>query len=325
MTEANKPAKECDRPVVKTGVKIGNVQLSRYGYRKWYWADTYHWILRLTWPRFLLLVTSLYLSVNFVFACLYFLAPGSVANAKPGSFLDLYFFSIETLATVGYGNMNPATTLGHIIASVEILLGMMGIAVITGLMFARFARPTARIEFSKVAVITQFNGVPTLMMRAANERNNLILEASVRLSLVRTEMTKEGMRFNRFYDLKLERERTGVFALSWTIMHKIDQHSPLHGLCPQDLIAQDIGISVAMSGQDDTLSDTVHARHSYGAADILFGKRFVDIISEGASSKEVIMDFTKFHDTMDDGLPKPTSCFVEVTPDKSVAELEVAD
>ncbi|MBI3229695.1 MAG: hypothetical protein HYZ45_05810, partial [Burkholderiales bacterium] len=306
---------KCNRPIVRTGVKIGNMQLNRYGYRKWYWADTYHWILRLTWPRFLLFVTTLYLSVNLLFACLYYLFPGSVNNVKPGSFLDLYFFSIETLATVGYGNMSPATFPGHVIASIEILLGMMGIAVITGLVFARFARPTARIEFSKVAVITHFNGVPTLMLRAANERNNMILEASVHMTFVRSELTKEGTTFNRFYELKLERERTGVFALSWTIMHKIDHNSPLYGLSAVDLVAQDAGISISMSGQDDTLSDTVHARHSYAAHEILFGQRFVDIITATPHSNEVIMDFTKFHDTVEDGIAAPAACFIEVNPE----------
>jgi inward rectifier potassium channel len=185
------------------------------------------------------------------------------------------------------------------VASIEILIGMFGIAIVTGLLFARFSRPTARILFSDVVVITPFNGVPTLMLRAGNERNNLILEASVHASMVRTEQTLEGVQFNRIYDLRLERQRTSVFALSWTIMHKIDEQSPLYDKTSQQILDGKVNLTVAISGIDDTLNDTVHARRSYQPEQFKFGYRFVDIISFQDGGPP-LMDFGKFHQVVPD-------------------------
>jgi inward rectifier potassium channel len=224
-----------------------------------------------------------------------------VANARPGSFIDMVFFSIETLATVGYGYMNPGSTYGHVVASAEILLGMVEVAAATGLLFARFSRPTSRIMFSSVAVITPFNGVPTLMLRTGNERANLILEASVRASLVRRETTLEGQLFTRFYDLKLERDTTSVFALTWTILHKIDENSPFWGKTQKDLHDEMATLSVAISGTDDTLNDFVHARQSYSAEHIYFGYHFADIMSDKQEGDVRILDYSKFHDVHPDG------------------------
>ncbi len=280
---------------------LGNSRIKRIGVRRWYWSDAYHLMLTLSWPRFFALVGVLYFLTNMVFATAFFMVPGSVRNARPGSFLDMVFFSIETLATVGYGFMNPGSTYGHLVASTEILLGMVEVAAVTGLLFARFSRPTSRIMFSDVAVVTPFNGVPTLMLRAGNERANLILEASVRASLVRRETTLEGQVFTRFYDLKLEREQTSVFALSWTIMHPIDQSSPLYGKTRQDLHEAVATLTVAISGTDDTLNDFVHARQSYAAEHIYFGHHFADIMSDKLEGNVRILDFSKFHDIHPDG------------------------
>jgi len=269
------------------------------GRAKWHWRDTYHTILTLSWPRFFLLLIGIYLMVNLIFASAFYFVPGTVANARPGSFVDVFFFSVETLATVGYGVMSPATVYGHIVASTEIFLGMLVIAVLTGLMFARFSRPTARVLFSDVAVVTPFNGVPTLMLRAGNERNNLILEAAVRMTLIRKETTLEGETFYRVYELKLDRDRSSAFALSWTIMHKIDQHSPLHGKSAADLAGEEAILHVAISGQDETLNDMVHARKAYEPSQIIFGSRFADILFERGSGQWSI-DFGKFHDIKPD-------------------------
>ena len=192
---------------------------------RWHWSDTYHLVLRLSWPRFFLLVICIYLGVNTLFATLYWVVPGTVVNARPGAFADVFFFSVETLATVGYGVMSPGSLYGHLVASTEIVLGMLVTAVMTGLMFARFSRPTARVLFARNMVVTMFNGVPTLMVRVANERNNMILEASVRVTLIRRERTLEGELFYRVYDLKLDRDRSSAFALSWTVMHQIGRAS----------------------------------------------------------------------------------------------------
>ena len=261
--------------------------VTRMGAASWHWSDTYHTVLRLSWPRFFLLVICIYLSVNLVFALLYAAVPGTIVNARSGSFVDLFFFSVETLATVGYGVMSPGSIYGHIVASTEIVLGMLVTAVMAGLMFARNM------------VVTTFNGVPTLMVRVANERNNLILEASVRLTLVRRERTLEGDVFYRVYDLKLERDRSSAFALSWTIMHRIDATSPLHDKTGEDLLLDDAEFYVAISGQDETLNDTVSARKLYEPGDILFGSRYDDILFERESGNWSV-DFSKFHDVKPD-------------------------
>jgi inward rectifier potassium channel len=280
----------------KRGVfRFGRTRLKRIGGSGWTLADTYHWLLAMPWSWFFLVTSAAYLATNLVFALLYLAVPGAVSNARPGAFIDVFFFSIETLATVGYGTMSPGSIYGHTIASIEILVGMLELAVSTGLMFARFSRPSSRILFSKVAVVTNFNGVPTLMFRTGNERNNLILEASVRAAIVRRERTLEGQEFTRFYELKLERNNTSVFALSWTVMHQIDQDSPLYGKGPEQLKNDDAYLTVSISGTDDTLNDFVHARYNYGAEDIFYGHCFVDILSEPVDDVRII-DFGRFHD-----------------------------
>ncbi|MYM95680.1 ion channel [Duganella vulcania] len=298
------PAQKVIRPRVGNdrGVfRMGTSQIKRVGLGPRYWGDIYHWMLTLSWPRFFLLVGVLYMVTNVGFALAFYLVPGSVSNARPGSFLDTFFFSIETLATVGYGYMNPGSTYGHIVASTEILLGMVEVATVTGLLFARFSRPTSRIMFSDVAVVTPFNGVPTLMLRTGNERGNLILEASVRATLIRREMTLEGQIFTRFYDLELERERSGVFALTWTILHKIDESSPFWGKTKEDLQKEGATLSVAVSGTDDTLNDFVHARQTYAAEHIFFNHHFADIMSDKLDGNVRILDYSKFHDIYPDG------------------------
>lgn len=286
---------------VRGEFQLGTSRIKRVGVSRWHWGDIYHWMLTVSWPRFFLLVGALYFITNLAFALAFYLVPGSISNARPGYFPDCVFFSIETLATVGYGYMNPATTYGHIVASTEILLGMVEVAAVTGLLFARFSRPTSRIMFSNVAVITPFNGVPTLMLRAGNERANLILEASVRASLVRRETTLEGQVFTRFYDLKLEREQSGVFALTWTILHKIDETSPLFGKTQQDLQNEGTTLAVAISGTDDTLNDFVHARQTYAAEHIYYNHHFADILSDKMEGNVRVLDYSKFHDIYPDG------------------------
>jgi len=278
--------------------RFGAAQIKRKGGPGWYWSDLYHLMLAMSWPAFFFTVFCLYMVTNLGFAGLFHLQPDSVADARPG-FIDHFFFSIETLATVGYGHMHPGTTYGHVVASAEILLGMLELSLVTGLMFARFARPSSRIMFSNVAVVARFNGVPTLMFRAANERNNLILEATVRASIARRERTPEGQEFTRFYDLELERNSTSVFALSWTIMHRIDERSPLFGKSADDLLDEGATLTLSLTGMDETLNDFVHARHSYGADEILYGRRFVDILSAPENNVRVI-DFDRFHETVPD-------------------------
>lgn len=275
--------------------RIGGRRVTLVGARRYDFTDLYHLILTLSWPQFFALVFCFYLAVNAIFAFAFLVIPGSIANATPGSFADAFFFSIETLATVGYGYMNPHTMYGHTVAAVEILVGITIFAVVTGLVFARFSRPTARVVFSRNAVIDSFNGQPTLMLRAGNQRHNQILEASANLSFVRDETTSEGQPFRRFYDLLLVRSRSPAFALSWTIMHTIDASSPLQGMSQDGLSDCTASLAVTITGLDETIMQAVHARHDYKASDILPGHRFVDLFVTNAEG-EPLVDLSRIHD-----------------------------
>lgn len=258
-------------------------------------SDPYHMVLRLSWPRFLAGLVLIFVLVNLLFGVAYWLLPGSVANARQDNFLDYFFFSIETLATVGYGNMSPASLMGHTVASIEILLGMVGVAITTGLVFVRFSKPTARILFSDRVTIRDFDGARFLMLRMANERYNRIVEASATLSFIRLEVNRQGESFVRIHDLPLVRQRTPVFALTWTLMHKIDESSPLFGIDEEQLTAAQCRILVSVTGHDETVAASVYAEKSYGATDVQFNGRFIDIFQLGEDGDRVI-DMTRFHD-----------------------------
>lgn len=288
---------EPKRPGIASGIsrRFAGRQVTLLGVRKYDFSDFYHLILTLSWPQFFTVVFLFYLAVNSLFALAFLANPDSITNARPGSFTDALFFSIETLATVGYGHMYPQTMYGHTLASIEILVGIMIFAVVTGLAFARFSRPTARVIFSRNVVIDSFNGQPTLMLRAANRRKNQILEASASVSFVRDETTSEGQPFRRFYDLPLVRSRSPAFALTWTIMHTIDGSSPLHGMTQEALHDCTANLAVTITGLDETIAQPVHARHDYKALEILLGHRFVDLFVVGPDGDPQV-DLRKIHD-----------------------------
>ena len=275
-------------------VTLGKTEITKLGEEGFSWGDVYHVIMSQSWPRFFAGVGGTYLLVNLVFAGAYALGDHAVNNAD--SFAACFFFSVETLATVGYGVMSPATTYGHVVATCEIVTGMMSMAVITGLLFARFSKPTARVLFSKVAVITPYDGVPTLMLRVANQRSSYVLEANASIVLARDVETPEGHSLRRFYDLKLERARSPMFALSWLIMHRIDADSPLAGITEQALREGDMGLGITLSGIDETFAAAVHARYTYAHEDILFGQRFVDVFVDDHNPRKLTLDMTRFHD-----------------------------
>ncbi len=272
----------------------------RLGLRARWSEDLYHRALRLTWPRFLLVIAGAYLAVNLFFAVLFVLQPGSITNARPDSFRDAFFFSVETFGTIGYGVLAPATDYANLVMTAETLVGLTFVALTTGIMFARVSRPTARVLFANVAVVTLHDGAPTLMMRIGNERPNQILEAEVSLTLLRDEISHEGRRFRRFYDLPLERSRTPIFALSFTVMHKVDASSLLHGLDAGAL--GDIGaeLLLTVTGLDETSAEAVHARHSYLPADVRFGEGYADIFGLTPDGRRAI-DYGRFHQTQQDG------------------------
>ena len=259
------------------------------------WRDPYHLVLTLDWSKFFALTVASYVATNTLFALLYLAGGDSIKNARPGSFLDAFFFSVQTMATIGYGSMYPSTDYANFLVSIEALVGLLGVAMGTGLMFARFSRPTARVLFSRVAVIAPHNGVPTLMLRVANERRNQILEAQIGVSLLRDETTAEGHFMRRIYDLKLLRSQTRSFALSWMVIHEIDENSPLYGVTPESMAQAETDIIVTITGIDETVSQTVHARHYYITEEILWNMRFVDIFTRKPDGRRLI-DFTRFHD-----------------------------
>src|SRR5579859_4375802 len=191
--------------------------------------DLYHYFMTVSWTQLFATIAAFFLIFDLAFGCLYHLAPGCIANLNPPGFVGDFFFSVETLATVGYGDMHPQTLYGHMVAMVEIFVGLMMLAIITGIMFARFSRPRARFLFAESAVVRPIDGKLTLMFRAANERQNVIQEASARLRMLRDVVTAEGYEFRRIVDLELVRSQHPVFVLSWTIMHVIDESSPLFG------------------------------------------------------------------------------------------------
>jgi inward rectifier potassium channel len=258
--------------------------------------DLYHRLLTVRWSGFFAAMAAAYFAFNLLFALLYLLEPGSIANAGKGSFGDAFFFSVQTMATIGYGDMRPATLYGNLLVTVEVLLGLAGFALATGIIFARFSRPTARVLFSNVAVVTRHEGVPTLMFRAANQRLNRIFEAQINMSVARNEITAEGVAMRRFYDLKPERARTPLFVLTWTVMHRIDEASPLYGATREQLRSQDAQIIVTLAGTDETLSQQIHSRHVYDADAILWGRRLADIMTLSGDGQT--FDYRRFHDTV---------------------------
>lgn len=270
-------------------------EVVRTGVSHSHWRDPYHLMLTMDWPSFIGVTVVFYVATNAVFALLYLAGGDSIKNARPGSFLDAFFFSVQTMATIGYGAMYPQTDYANLLVAIEALVGLLGVAMATGLMFARFSSPTARVLFSRVAVIAPHNGLPTLMLRVANERRNQILEAQIGISLLRNEVTAEGHFMRRFYDLKLVRSQTRIFALSWMVMHVIDENSPLYGETPESLAEMESDIIVTLTGIDETVSQTVHARHYYITEEILWNMRFVDIFSHKLDGRRVL-DLTRFHE-----------------------------
>jgi inward rectifier potassium channel len=268
--------------------------IERVGVADTYWGDLYHILLKMTWPAFVGLVSILYLIINIFFALAYSVQPEAIANSRPDNFFDRFFFSVQTMASIGYGAMYPATVYANVLVTIESIVGLFFIAVTTGLVFARFSLPTARILFSKIAVVNSFNGTPTLMFRTANKRRNYILEAQLWVSLVRDEITQEGEYIRRFHDLSLVRSHSPVFTMSWLAMHNIDANSPLAGHNAETLRRDRAQIIVTLTGLDETLSQTIHARHEFNAADILWNHRFIDILSQTADGRRLI-DYNHFH------------------------------
>jgi len=239
----------------------------------------------------------MYGTLNALFALVYLAGGDGIAHAQTGSFWDAFFFSVQTLASIGYGNLYPQTFYANTVVTVEALVELLGFAVVTGLAFARFSQSTAHVIFSHFAVVTPYNGVPTLMFRTANQRGNQIVEAQMRVYLLRDEASLEGQFMRRLYPVRLLRSQTPSFALTWTAIHPIDAESPLHNQTTASLTQLKAQIVISLSGIDETVAQAVHARHLYQAQEILCNYQLVDIIYE-TKCGEPYMDFAHFHEVL---------------------------
>jgi len=279
------------------------IQFYKLHARMWELRDAYHWMLTLRWPQFSLFVLGVYLTINLAFGVAYYLRPNCIAEMAPGSWEDAFFFSVETLATVGYGHMYPATTYGHLVATAEIMTGMFGLAIITGLIFIRFSRPIARVVFSKGLVLAPFDGQPALMWRVANLRDEAMAEAEFRIILMRSEPTREGESFRRFYPLKLQFDRLILFPAVLTVRHIIDEDSPLHGRTLADLEREDSRFTASVVCIDTVIPASVQSHHAYTWRDIRENHRFAEVYRFIAENS-VTVDYSLLHET--EPIPRPT-------------------
>jgi inward rectifier potassium channel len=238
--------------------------------------DAYHAFLRARWPVSLAWISVGFLAINVAFALVYQVV-GGVEGSK-GTFLDSLSFSVQTMATIGYGVMHPETAGATTVMIIESMTGIIVTSLATGLVFSKFSRPTTRVAFSKHVVIASFEGAPTLMFRVGNRRGNVIVEANLHVVAVVTTTTAEGETFYKSHDLRLVRDRQVGMTRGWTVMHVIDEASPLHGMDTAALAAAEVELYVALTGIDDTTVQTVHSMHQYSDQDIRIGYRLADTL-----------------------------------------------
>jgi inward rectifier potassium channel len=247
------------------------------------WTDLYFNAMTISWPMFVAALAVAFVALNLVFALIYAfgelaLGETAIANARPGSLADLFFFSVETTSTVGYGDMHPQTIYGHVVATAENFVGLLLLAMMTGLVFARFSRPRARILYARHPVVTEHNGVTTLIFRLANARSNFISEANAKLWMLSVTTSSEGRRLVGFEEMRLLKSENPTFALSWTLFHPIDADSPLVGTDGDTLAASEINFVVSIVGFDETSGQTVHAREVFAAQDVRWGHEYEDFV-----------------------------------------------
>jgi inward rectifier potassium channel len=278
-------------------VHFGGREVITEGLHLNFWADISHRCMTASWPAFIGGAVLVFIAFNAVFAAFYWIGDQPIANVPGGAYIDYLYFSIETLSTAGYGDMHPQTHYGHFIATVELFTGIFSMSLMTGLIFARFSRPSARLLFADNPVISDHEGELTLMIRLANERHNIISNATARLWLFKNIVSKEGQPFRRFYELPLLRNESPALALSWTLFHVIDAGSPLYGLGAEDLEAVKVSLVMVVSGYDVVAAQTVHARKSYDYPDIRFGHRYAEILGT-AEDGRIRIDYGRFHDTV---------------------------
>jgi len=268
-------------------------QILVVGARQTPFSDVYHHLLRSPWWLDLLALSGLFLLLNLLFAFAY-LAVGGVEGARPGSLADHFFFSVQTMGTIGYGVMHPLSVGAEALVTTEVIAGVSLVALASGILFAKFSVPRARMQFAEWATISPFDGVPTLMFRLGNERASQIIEATVRVVMVRTERTAEGVTYYRLRDLKLERDHSPAISRSWTVFHRIDESSPLYGATPETLVRDEVELIVTVVGIDETSAQNLHARHTYLDDQVRWGARHADMVSERPDGS-LQLDVRDFH------------------------------
>ena len=295
-------AKATHRPVGVRHVKVGTREVITEGISRAVFQDLYHYFMTVGWPQLFGTFAAFFLVFDVLFGFLYHLVPGCIANLNPPGFGGAFFFSVETLATVGYGDMHPQTLYGHVVAMIEVFIGLMSLALITGIMFARFSRPTARFLFTKNIVVRPIDGRRTMVIRAANLRQNVVQDASAQLRMLRDEMTEEKFRIRRVIDLTLVRSQHPMFVLGWTIMHVIDETSPLKSETAASLEKSKAAFILSVTGTDETTGQVLMSRAEYSYADIRWDASFHDILEESEDGT-LHLGYGKFHDI--ESLPKP--------------------
>jgi inward rectifier potassium channel len=263
-------------------VKIGTPSAS---------ADLYYATMELGWPAFIGLVTACFVLINLGFGTLYAFLPGAISNVAPGSVADGFFFSVETLGTVGYGNMAPTTHVGHVIAAIEILIGLFFSATMTGLIFARFARPRTSFVFSKVATVGQRENRSVLMIRVASTRLRPIADVIAQLSWLQKMTLSDGRTYRHLVDLPLLRSHNPQLVFAWNLVHEIEEGS----LMFEALLGGDeFRLIASISGIDTLLATQTLGGLSYERADVLIDHEFEDMIDDSTDLFE--FDLTKLHD-----------------------------
>ncbi|MCA9514322.1 MAG: low temperature requirement protein A, partial [Myxococcales bacterium] len=284
-------------PTTRTATRPGSPsQTVRRGTPNELRRDLYFYLMEGSWTRVFAVLLTVYLAVNVVFACLYMLDPAAVSNLDSGSFIEAFAFSVQTISTVGYGAMSPVGDFAHLIVTIESATGILFVALATGLMFAKASRPRASVLFSERVVVTRRHGKQTLMFRVGNARGNEIVEATMRVSILKDDVSPEGHRMRTLYDVPLRRDNSPLFTLSWSVLHEIDEASAFHGATADNIGERIVFMVCTLMGYDSTYAQTVHARHVYRPEDFRFGERFVDVISQ-LDDGRMLIDYTGFHTT----------------------------
>jgi inward rectifier potassium channel len=278
-------------------VRFGDREIITEGLHLSFWADISHRCMTASWPAFVGGAVLVFIAFNAVFAFFYWIGHYPIANVPGGAYIDYVYFSIETLSTAGYGDMHPQTHYGHFVAAVELFTGIFSMSLMTGLIFARFSRPNARLLFADNPVITKHDGKPTLMLRLANERHNIISNAIAKVWLFKNIVSMEGETLRRFHELQLTQNQNPGLALSWTLYHVLDEKSPLYEVTAEDLEMFKAALVVVVSGYDVVAAQTVHARKTYEYSDIRFGQRYADILD--TSDGRLRVDYGRFHTTVE--------------------------